>query len=52
VALLGWIFLFVTSGGQQMLYSTLALATGIAAFLIWSKSRQSWPFVSHVRETV
>jgi amino acid transporter len=44
VALLGWIFLFVTSGGNQMLYSVVALAVGVVAFLIWSKSRKSWPF--------
>jgi len=52
VALLGWIFLFVTSGGQQMLYSTLALAAGVVAFLIWSKNRKSWPFAAHAREAV
>lgn len=45
VALLGWIFLFVTSGGKQMLYSVLALAVGVVAFLIWSKRRKSWPFI-------
>ena len=44
VALLGWIFLFVTSGGQQMAYSVLAMVLGIGAFLIWSKQRKSWPF--------
>lgn len=44
IALLGWIFLFVTSGGKQMLYSVLAMAVGAAAFLIWSKIRKSWPF--------
>jgi hypothetical protein len=27
-----------------MLSSVLALAVGVAAFLIWSKSRKSWPF--------
>jgi len=50
VALLGWLFLFVTSGVRQMLYSLLALATGIIAFLIWSKVRKSWPFVELVRK--
>jgi amino acid transporter len=45
VALLGWLFLFVTSGVRQMLYSLMALATGVVAFLIWSKIRKSWPFV-------
>ena len=44
LALLGWIFLFVTSGWQQMLSSVLALVIGVAAFLIWSKSRKTWPF--------
>jgi hypothetical protein len=44
LALLGWIFLFVTSGWQQMLGSVAALAVGVAAFLIWSKSRRNWPF--------
>jgi amino acid transporter len=44
LALLGWIFVFLTSGKQPILYSLLALALGIAAFLIWSKSRRSWPF--------
>jgi len=44
VALLGWIFLFVTSGAQPMLYSALALATGVIAFLLWSKASKSWPF--------
>jgi basic amino acid/polyamine antiporter, APA family len=46
VALLGWLFLFVTSGPRQMFYSVLALVTGVAAFLIWSKQRKSWPFVA------
>jgi amino acid transporter len=44
VALLGWIFLFVTSGKQQILYSVLALVTGIIAFFIWSKFSRTWPF--------
>jgi len=41
--LLGWIFLFVTSGWHLMLYSLLALAR-VVAFLVWSKNRESWPF--------
>ncbi|MGC9943212.1 MAG: APC family permease [Verrucomicrobiota bacterium] len=45
VALLGWLFLFLTSGRQEMTYSVLALVMGIAAFLIWSRQRKSWPFV-------
>ena len=45
LALLGWLFLFVTSGVRQMLYSVAALVAGVVAFLIWSKIRKSWPFI-------
>jgi amino acid transporter len=44
LALLGWLFLFVTSGVTQMLYSVLALVIGVIAFLIWSKKSKTWPF--------
>jgi amino acid transporter len=44
LALVGWVFVFLTSGKQAILYSLLALAIGLAAFLIWSKGRRSWPF--------
>src|SRR5262249_6019173 len=44
VALVGWIFVFLTSGRQAMLSSLIALAVGLVAFLIWSKIRRSWPF--------
>jgi len=43
-ALLGWVFVFLTSGKQPILSSLAALAIGIVAFLIWSKGRGSWPF--------
>ena len=43
-ALLGWLFLFATSGTRSMLYSFIALASGVIAFLIWSKTRKTWPF--------
>jgi amino acid transporter len=44
VALAGWIFLFATSGIELILYSLLAMALGIEAFMIWSRRCQSWPF--------
>jgi len=48
IALLGWVFLFLTSGREQILYSTLALATGLVAFLLWSRRCQTWPFAEAV----
>jgi amino acid transporter len=50
VALVGWIFLFVTSGKQQMLYSTGALFVGIIAFLCWSGFCRAWPFGGKVAQ--
>src|SRR5581483_367510 len=35
LALLGWLFLFATSGKQPILYGLLALALGLVAFLVW-----------------
>jgi amino acid transporter len=44
LALVGWMFVFLTSGKEPIFYSLLALAIGIAAFLMWSRGRKSWPF--------
>lgn len=44
VALIGWVFVFVTSGTQAMVYSLLALGIGVAAFFVWSKVCGTWPF--------
>jgi len=44
LALAGWIFLFVTSGREMILYSLLALALGAEAFMIWSRRSRTWPF--------
>jgi amino acid transporter len=46
-ALLGWLFLFVTADGKLILYSILALASGVAAFLIWSRNLKTWPFAEN-----
>ncbi len=44
LALFGWLFLFVTSGWDLILYSLLALAVGAAAFMGWSRKKKTWPF--------
>jgi len=44
LALLGWIFVFLTSGTKAMVSSLVAIVIGAAAFLIWSRTRRSWPF--------
>ena len=44
MALVGWIFLFATSGLTMVLYSVGAVVVGASAFLVWSKLRSTWPF--------
>jgi amino acid transporter len=44
VALVGWIFLFATSGADVIAFGLGTLALGIVAFLAWSKWTGRWPF--------
>lgn len=45
VALLGWIFIFVTSDPKLILLGLGSLALGGVFFLIWSWRTKRWPFV-------
>jgi amino acid transporter len=44
IALVGWLFVFATSGFWFVLVSVGALALGAVAFLIWSAQTHRWPF--------
>jgi amino acid transporter len=44
VAMLGWIFLFVTTQVQVILFGVGVLALGCVAFLLWSWRTARWPF--------
>ena len=44
VALAGWLFLFATSPGKVIVFGLTTLAVGVVVFLVWSKSKKSWPF--------
>jgi amino acid transporter len=46
IALLGWIFMIVTSERQFQIGGLVTLVGGIAAFLIWSWLKKSWPFAA------
>ena len=43
-ALVGWYFLFLTTPTNQQWIAVGALALGLAAFLVWSKVTNAWPF--------
>ncbi|MCG3162035.1 MAG: Serine/threonine exchanger SteT [Acidobacteria bacterium] len=44
IALVGWLFIFLTLGRLIILFSLAALAIGVVSFLIWSRSASKWPF--------
>lgn len=44
VALLGWLFIYVTMDQIIILYSLGALTIGMLCFLIWSWGTSRWPF--------
>ena len=44
IALLGWIFLFATTGAKTLLYGLAVLGLGVAIFLAWSRWTSRWPF--------
>ncbi len=51
IALLGWSFVFATSGKVFILYGIGTLALGVVCFLIWSRLAHRWPFAPANFET-
>ena len=46
VALVGWIFLFATSGWEVISFGLGTLLLGVAAFFAWSRWTHRWPFAA------
>ncbi len=44
IALVGWVFIYLTLDRTIILFSLLALAIGVVCFLFWSRSASKWPF--------
>lgn len=44
LALLGWLWLYFTSGVVFIALGLITLSLGVAAFLAWSWSKRQWPF--------
>lgn len=44
VALIGWLFIYMTLDLKIILLSLAALTVGIVCFLMWSRLTQRWPF--------
>jgi amino acid transporter len=44
LALVGWVFVYMSSGTKPILLSLAWIAAGAVAFLIWSRREKTWPF--------
>ena len=45
IALLGWIYVYVSAGRNAIAYGIITLAAGCAIFLVRAARRAEWPFV-------
>ncbi len=52
VALLGWAYVFATSGTKPILLGLGTLALGVAFFFVWSWRTRRWPFAEPARAEV
>jgi amino acid transporter len=44
VALIGWVFIFLTTDPKLQLGAIAAMGLGVVFFLVWSWMGQAWPF--------
>jgi amino acid transporter len=46
IAIVGWLFIYLTLDPRIILFSLVAMAIGVISFLIWSFATSRWPFQS------
>ncbi|MBV8709784.1 MAG: amino acid permease, partial [Acidobacteriaceae bacterium] len=46
VALLGWLFILLSSGIIYIVAGLASVAIGFAVYLAWARKRREWPFVT------
>jgi amino acid transporter len=44
IALIGWLFIYLTLDLKIILFTLVALVVGVISFLAWSRSASKWPF--------
>jgi amino acid transporter len=44
LALIGWLYLYVSAGLPFILLGLVTMAAGVAAFLLWARRTRGWPF--------
>ncbi|HEV2826581.1 MAG TPA: APC family permease, partial [Pyrinomonadaceae bacterium] len=51
LALMGWVFVFATTGWQIIAFGLGSLVLGILCFIIWSRHTSQWPFAPVPQES-
>jgi hypothetical protein len=44
LALVGWVYVYESSGQKAIVLSLVWIALGILAFLSWARIERTWPF--------
>jgi uncharacterized membrane protein YhaH (DUF805 family) len=44
LALIGWAYVYGSSGHTPIIFSIVILAAGLAAFFVWARAERQWPF--------
>jgi amino acid transporter len=44
VAMLGWIYVYVSASTMSLVLSGVWIAAGLIVFLVWARANRSWPF--------
>ena len=52
VAVVGWLFIFLTTDPRVIAFGLGILALGVITFLVWSKQQQQWPFGNKNQEVL
>lgn len=51
LALVGWAYVYRSSGHTPIIFSIAILIAGLAAFLVWARAERQWPFgPKHIHE--
>src|SRR5262245_66484318 len=46
IAIVGWLFIYLTIKPEVIKFSLVALAVGVVSFLAWSRGASKWPFTA------
>ena len=46
IALVGWGYIYISSGHTPIIFSIVVIGAGVLAFLGWARAEGEWPFAA------